>query len=416
METVSGNLVSALRIEPGITAIIGSGGKSTLLKTLGLELMRAGGRALLCTTTHMFPVAGVPWDGSSRRLDAVPWKPGASHAPVAPARHARDLRAEASAEQASWTQRQASSPPLPSRSTSWRSTLTMYWPRQMAAKRLPLKAHAATGAGNSRHHGKRCLGRRRLGAGQTHQRGRPPPQALLRALRLQAHRHRHARARRPVLNAEMQALKLRTARVMLNQVDTLSDPTMADRFEAALGRPIVATSLKVAGPFSLPVAVKYGLFGRLTAANSPYFTATAEGVRRSPVSGARSGRVGLRWARRRCRQHAVHKHGLGAAMCLKTLERRVVHSLMLRRRANGPARLGIPHAHVGIGALGKTALARIHAKDARRVLAHQAAQILGSQLALKARGNRDGTMLNAGPAVGNRAEIVAPAVLFARAG
>lgn len=42
----------------------------------------------------------------------------------------------------------------------------------------------------------------------------------------------------------MQALKLSTARVMLNQVDTLSDPTMADRFEATLGRPIVATSLQ----------------------------------------------------------------------------------------------------------------------------------------------------------------------------
>ncbi len=81
METVSGNLASALRIEPGITAIIGSGGKSTLLKTLGLELMRAGGRVLLCTTTHMLPVAGVPWDGSNRRLDAAPWKPGASHVP-----------------------------------------------------------------------------------------------------------------------------------------------------------------------------------------------------------------------------------------------------------------------------------------------------------------------------------------------
>ena len=47
-----------------------------------------------------------------------------------------------------------------------------------------------------------------------------------------------------VLNAEMQALELGTARVMLNQVDTLRDPTMADRFEATLGRPVVATSLK----------------------------------------------------------------------------------------------------------------------------------------------------------------------------
>ena len=42
----------------------------------------------------------------------------------------------------------------------------------------------------------------------------------------------------------MQALRLDDARVILNQVDTLSDPTMADRFEAALGRPIVASSLK----------------------------------------------------------------------------------------------------------------------------------------------------------------------------
>ena len=47
-----------------------------------------------------------------------------------------------------------------------------------------------------------------------------------------------------VLNAEMQALGLCTARVMLNQVDTLNDPAMTGRFEAALGRPIVVGSLK----------------------------------------------------------------------------------------------------------------------------------------------------------------------------
>ena len=47
-----------------------------------------------------------------------------------------------------------------------------------------------------------------------------------------------------VLNAELQALELGTARFMLNQVDTLADPAMADRFEAALGRPLIATSLK----------------------------------------------------------------------------------------------------------------------------------------------------------------------------
>ena len=39
------------------------------------------------------------------------------------------------------------------------------------------------------------------------------------------------------LNAELQMLNLSNARIMLNQVDTLADPTMADCFEAALGRP-----------------------------------------------------------------------------------------------------------------------------------------------------------------------------------
>ena len=47
-----------------------------------------------------------------------------------------------------------------------------------------------------------------------------------------------------VLNAELRMLNLNNARIMLNQVDTLADPTMADCFEAALGSPIVATSLK----------------------------------------------------------------------------------------------------------------------------------------------------------------------------
>ena len=46
------------------------------------------------------------------------------------------------------------------------------------------------------------------------------------------------------LNAELRMLNLNNARVMLNQVDTLADPTMADRLETALGRSVVATSLK----------------------------------------------------------------------------------------------------------------------------------------------------------------------------
>ena len=46
------------------------------------------------------------------------------------------------------------------------------------------------------------------------------------------------------LNAELRSLNLSNARIMLNQADTLADPTMADRFEAALDRDVIATSLK----------------------------------------------------------------------------------------------------------------------------------------------------------------------------
>ena len=44
----------ALGLCRGITAVIGSGGKSSLLNTLATEL-RDRGTVVLCTTTHMFP-------------------------------------------------------------------------------------------------------------------------------------------------------------------------------------------------------------------------------------------------------------------------------------------------------------------------------------------------------------------------
>lgn len=45
-----------LGIKPGVSGIIGSGGKSTLLRTLGEELP---GRVILCTTTHIMPFPGL---------------------------------------------------------------------------------------------------------------------------------------------------------------------------------------------------------------------------------------------------------------------------------------------------------------------------------------------------------------------
>ena len=244
METVSGNLASALRIEPGITAIIGSGGKSTLLKALGLELMRTGGRVLLCTTTHMFPVAGVPWDGSNRRLDATPWKPGASHVPGCTCEACVGL-ARGSICQAGVLDPETGKLSAPAESLDQLAQRFDYVLAEAdGSKRLPLKAHAAwepvipAGTANVVW----VVGASGFGK---------PVNEVVHRPELFCERcgckptdtatpERVAQA----LNAEMRIPSLNNARIILNQVDTLADPTMADRFEAALNRPIIATSLK----------------------------------------------------------------------------------------------------------------------------------------------------------------------------
>ena len=244
METASGNLASQLKIKPGITAIVGSGGKSTLLRALGLELMRAGGRVLLCTTTHMFPVAGVPWDGSSRRLDAAPWKPGALHTPGCTCEVCVGL-ARGSICQAGVLDPETgklSSPAEPLDQLAQRFDYVLA--EADGSKRLPLKAHAAwepvipAGTANVIW----VVGASGL--------GKPVSEAVHRPeLFCERCGYEPSDIATPervaqVLNVELQMLSLGTARIMLNQVDTLADPTMADRFEAALNRPIIATSLK----------------------------------------------------------------------------------------------------------------------------------------------------------------------------
>ena len=244
METVSGNLASALKIEPGITAIIGSGGKSTLLRALGLELMRDGGRVLLCTTTHMLPVAGVPWDGSSRRLDAAPWKPGALHAPGCTCEACAGL-ARGSICQAGVLDPETGKLSSPAESLDQLAQRFDYVLAEAdGSKQLPLKAHAAwepaipAGTANVVW----VVGASGLGKPVDEVVHRPElfcercgcePTDIATPERVAM-----------VLNAELQMLSLDTARVILNQVDTLADSTMANRFEAALGRPVIATKLK----------------------------------------------------------------------------------------------------------------------------------------------------------------------------
>ena len=244
METMSGNLAPTLKIEPGITAIIGSGGKSTLLRALGLELMRASGRVLICTTTHMFPVAGVPWDGSSRRLGAAPWKPGALHTPGCTCEVCAGL-ARGSICQAGVLGPETGKLSAPAESLDQLAQRFDYVLAEAdGSKRLPLKAHAARepvipdAAANVIW----VVGASGL--------GKPVSEAVHRpelfCERCGCEPSDIATPERvaQVLNAELQILSLGTARIMLNQVDTLADPTMADRFEAALDRPIIATSLK----------------------------------------------------------------------------------------------------------------------------------------------------------------------------
>ncbi len=48
-------LAELLELRPGVTAVIGGGGKTTLLRTLGEALAGAGRTVVLCTTTKIFP-------------------------------------------------------------------------------------------------------------------------------------------------------------------------------------------------------------------------------------------------------------------------------------------------------------------------------------------------------------------------
>lgn len=244
METVSGNLASALRIEPDITAIIGSGGKSTLLKTLGLELMRAGGRVLLCTTTRMFPVAGVPWDGSGRRLGAAPWKPGALHVPgctcEACAGMSRGSICQAGVLDPETGKLSAPAEPLNELAQRFDYVLA----EADGSKRLPLKAHAAWEPVIPAATANVVWIVGALGLGKPINEAVHRPELFCERCGCELTDIATPERVAQVLNAELRMLNLSNARIMLNQVDTLSDPAMADRFETALGRSVVATSLK----------------------------------------------------------------------------------------------------------------------------------------------------------------------------
>lgn len=57
-------------LQPGITAVIGGGGKTTFLQTIGARLSRHA-QVLLCTTTKIYPFSEIPFAGNLEELDKL---------------------------------------------------------------------------------------------------------------------------------------------------------------------------------------------------------------------------------------------------------------------------------------------------------------------------------------------------------
>ena len=64
------SLADALGVRPGITAIIGSGGKTSLMRALSRQLSAKGSHVLLTTTTHILPFKDLPCLRISMKEDA----------------------------------------------------------------------------------------------------------------------------------------------------------------------------------------------------------------------------------------------------------------------------------------------------------------------------------------------------------
>ena len=210
-----------LGIRPGLTAVIGSGGKTSLLRVLAQELSHRG-TVLLATTTHIMRPNWCPFAATAAELCD-----GFAHSPIV---CAGSYNPEG----------KLTAPDFP----GWQYAANFVLVEADGSKRLPAKAHAAwepvipSGTANVIW----IVGASGL--------GKPINDAVHRPelfcercgceLTDTATPERVAQ----VLNAELRMLNLNNARIMLNQVDTLGDPTMADRFEAALAHPVVASSLK----------------------------------------------------------------------------------------------------------------------------------------------------------------------------
>ena len=117
-------LSEALDVRPGVTAIIGGGGKTTLMECLAAELA-AQARVIVCTTTHIYPEQTMPCLVSSTEAEV----------------RAALARAGCVCVGSVSENGKLSAPELPFRTLCALAGYVLV--EADGAKRLPLKAHAA---------------------------------------------------------------------------------------------------------------------------------------------------------------------------------------------------------------------------------------------------------------------------------
>ena len=118
------NLSEALQIRPGVTAIIGGGGKTTLMERLAHELSGKA-RVIVCTTTHIYPEKTMPCLVSPAQAEI-----------------AAALEKSPCICVGAWSENGKFGPPeLPVGTLARRADYVIV--EADGAKRLPLKAHAA---------------------------------------------------------------------------------------------------------------------------------------------------------------------------------------------------------------------------------------------------------------------------------
>ena len=210
-----------LEVERGVTAVIGSGGKTTLLRTLGEELP---GRVILCTTTHIMPFAGVKLctGGSAEELAGLL----AEHRLVCVGRWGEEGKLVA--------------PGLPMEKLAGLADYVLV--EADGSKRLPLKAHAPHEPVIPTESGQVICVVGASGCGQPVEKAVHRPEVFCRLTGAQP-----GQPARPALCALAIAREGLARRVFVNQMDTAEDWAGAEEFAQALrgtGAAVAAGSLQ----------------------------------------------------------------------------------------------------------------------------------------------------------------------------